>query len=161
MIYLAQTDTTAGFLSKDFRAINALKQRALATPCLICVAEFRVLKNFVRVPQTFKNRLRKARKTSFLYPNTKALRVVQKEYLHSLSPSIQAQLCIQNRHFKFLQVHGWLYSSSANMHKQGFNSDVAKASLSEVRGIVVDENLYEGKASALFKLNRTKRQKIR
>ena len=39
MIYLAQTDTTAGFLSKDFREINALKRRAADKPCLITTAK--------------------------------------------------------------------------------------------------------------------------
>ena len=45
MIYLAQTDTTAGFLSKDFREINALKRRAADKPCLITTAKFSELKN--------------------------------------------------------------------------------------------------------------------
>lgn len=38
MIYLAQTDTTAGFLSKNLEEINALKGRAKDQPCLITSA---------------------------------------------------------------------------------------------------------------------------
>ena len=66
MIYLAQTDTTAGFLSKDFREINALKRRAADKPCLITTAKFSELKNLTRVPAKFKNLVRRARKTTFL-----------------------------------------------------------------------------------------------
>ena len=40
MIYLAQTDTTAGFLSKNLEEINALKGRAKDQPCLITSAKF-------------------------------------------------------------------------------------------------------------------------
>ena len=35
MIYLAQTDTTAGFLSKDYKEINRAKMRSEGKPCLI------------------------------------------------------------------------------------------------------------------------------
>ncbi|MDR2342471.1 MAG: Sua5 YciO YrdC YwlC family protein, partial [Campylobacteraceae bacterium] len=34
MIYLAQTDTTVGFLSKDIKVLNALKKRPLDKPCI-------------------------------------------------------------------------------------------------------------------------------
>lgn len=44
MIYLAQTDTTAGFLSKNLEEINALKGRAKDQPCLITSAKFDELK---------------------------------------------------------------------------------------------------------------------
>lgn len=140
MIYLAQTDTTAGFLSKDFRAINALKKRALNTPCLICVAEFGTLKSFVRVPQPFKNKVRKAKKTSFLYPNSKALRVVK-----------------DLRHSEFIKKHTWLYSSSANEHKHTFNEAWARTQAD----VIVDEKLFEGPASQLFKLGKNRLKKLR
>ena len=44
MIYLAQTDTTAGFLSKDLTKINQIKRRRVDTPCLITLAKFSNLK---------------------------------------------------------------------------------------------------------------------
>ena len=77
MIYLAQTDTTAGFLSKNLEEINALKGRAKDQPCLITSAKFDELKKIVRVPNQFKNWVRRAKKTTFIYPNNQAVRIVK------------------------------------------------------------------------------------
>ena len=144
MLYLAQTDTTAGFLSKDSKQINALKNRALNAPCLICVAELKTLQKFVRVPTLAKNTLRKAKKTSFIYPNKKALRMVR-----------------DHPHAKFIKKHTWLFSSSANKHGQAFNEAWARQSVMSLGGIVVDQRLFEGKASKIIALSRSKMKKIR
>lgn len=48
MLYLTQTDTTAGFLSKDFKEINKAKKRALNTPCILTTALFTELLDFVK-----------------------------------------------------------------------------------------------------------------
>jgi len=126
MIYLAQTDTTAGFLSKDFREINALKRRAADKPCLITTAKLSELKNLARVHAKFKNLVRRARKTTFLYPNAKAVRVV-KECAHE----------------EFLRKFDWLYSSSANLNGQNFDEEWARAAANEV----VDQNFSQNASS--------------
>jgi len=77
MIYLAQTDTTAGFLSKDYKEINHAKMRSEGKPCLITTAKFSVLRELARAPKKYKNFIRRSRKTTFLYPNLKAIRVVK------------------------------------------------------------------------------------
>lgn len=140
MIYLAQTDTTVGFLSKDLKTLNALKNRPQNTPCLITTAKFCELKKLTRVPNAFKNLIRRAKKTTFIYPNSKAVRVV-KEHEHS----------------EFLSKFPWLYSTSANIHGQRFNEKWAK----NVANIVVDEVFYENTPSKLLKLSRQKIRKIR
>ena len=70
MIFLAQTDTTAGFLSKDYKELNRAKRREQDQPCVLATAKFSELKNFVRVPQKFKNFVRRAKKTTFIYANS-------------------------------------------------------------------------------------------
>ncbi len=72
MLYLAQTDTTAGFLSKDEREINKAKGRALQTPCILTMSSLKELVSLVRVPKAHKNLVRKAKKTSFIYKKTRA-----------------------------------------------------------------------------------------
>ena len=135
MIYLVQTDTTAGFLSKDFREINALKRRPLNKPCLITTAKLSELKNLARVPAKFKNLVRRARKTTFLYPNTKAVRVV-KECAHE----------------EFLRQFDWFYSSSANLNGQNFDEEWARAAADEV----VDQNFSQNASSKIYKISKTK-----
>jgi len=144
MTYLAQTDTTAGFLSKNLQELNTLKNRNLSKPCLITTARFSELKNFVRVPKNFKNLIRKAKKTTFIYPNSKALRVV-----------------LEGKHREFLLQKGWFYSSSANLHGQKFDPHLAKKLILQNQGCIVDETLFEGKASSIYKLSRSKIHKIR
>lgn len=70
MLYLVQTDTTAGFLSKDEREINKAKGRALQTPCILTMSSLKELVSLVRVPKAHKNLVRKAKKTSFIYKKT-------------------------------------------------------------------------------------------
>ncbi|VYS93141.1 Uncharacterised protein [Campylobacter ureolyticus] len=53
MIYLVQTDTTAGFLSKNLHEINHIKNRDLNQSCLITTASFNELLNFPRVLKKF------------------------------------------------------------------------------------------------------------
>ncbi|TKX29770.1 Sua5 YciO YrdC YwlC family protein [Campylobacter sp. MIT 12-5580] len=140
MIYLAQTDTTAGFLSKDYKELNAVKNRSLSTPCLICMAEFSVLLGFTRVPNKHKNFVRKAKKTSFIYPNLKSFRVIK-----------------DHPHENFLKSHTWFFSSSANKHKKAFDEQWAR----HKADVIIDEELFEDTPSRILRLGRSKIRKIR
>ena len=140
MIYLAQTDTTAGFLSKDLKALNLLKKRDINQPCLISTAKFSELKKLTRVPNKFKNTIRKAKKTTFLYPNKKAIRVVK-----------------DHSHEQFLKRFDWFYSTSANEHGKKFDINWAMQNCD----IVVDEVFFEMSASKIFKLRGTKKIRLR
>lgn len=140
MIYLAQTDTTAGLLSDDLRELNLAKGRAATQPCVMTTAKFSVLRELARVPDKFKNRVRRARKTTFLYPNLKAVRVVK-----------------EHSHVKFLNTHGWLYSTSANLHGQNFDKTWACS----VADVVVDENFSQNESSKIYKISHSRIKKIR
>lgn len=140
MIYLAQTDTTAGFLSKNLQELNKIKHRNENQPCLITVAKFSELKKLTRVPEKFKNFVRKSKKTTILYPNKKAIRVVKN--------------CA---HCDFLYKHGWMYSTSANIHGKNFDIDYAKS----VSDIIVDSEFFESTPSKIYKISNTCTKKIR
>lgn len=141
-IYLAQTDTTAGFLSKDFKILNEAKKRDLNTPCIITMAEFKELCLHVRVPNIFKNYIRKAKNISFIYPNGKSCRVVKCQ-----------------SHAKFLKKHKWLYSTSANITCKGFDENYAKMVADEI--ITDNRGFFEAKASLMLRVNKRKMQKVR
>lgn len=140
MIFLAQTDTTAGFLSKDYKLINLAKKRPINTSCIITTAYFKELKNLTRIPNIHKNLVRKAKKTSFLYPNLLAIRVIK-----------------DCPHEKFLQKNGWFYSSSANKHHQAFDEKWAK----DIANKIINHKLYESTPSTFIKLTKSKKIKIR
>ncbi|RKO64751.1 Sua5 YciO YrdC YwlC family protein [Campylobacter sp. P255] len=140
MIYLAQTDTTAGLLSKDLKALNALKKRPLDQACLVATAKLSELAKLTRVPNHFKNTVRKSKKTTFLYPNSKAIRVVK-----------------DCSHANFLKNFDWLYSTSANEHGKSFNYQWAISNAD----VKVDEFFFESSASKIFKIRGTKKIKLR
>lgn len=155
-------------MSKDLKALNALKNRALNKPCVITCAKFSELKQLVRAPSKFKNRVRKAKKTTFIYPKSvffdiakldlNALNLsVCKKILKDLNSSLALRVIKEGKHSKFLEKNGAFFSSSANAHGSKFNLKWAK----EKAVIIVDEKLFESTPSTLIKLSRSKVKKMR
>ena len=141
-LFLAQSDTTVGFLSQDSKKITKVKKRDLKKNFLITVDSLESLKEFVRVPKKFKKAVRGADKTTFIYSSTKAFRVVRDEF-----------------HLNFLKKLKWSFSSSANLTGQKYDEEFAKSSC----GIVVEDSrgLYEGRSSKLYKIGRKKIVRLR
>ncbi|MCQ2641124.1 Sua5/YciO/YrdC/YwlC family protein [Helicobacter pylori] len=141
LVYLVQSDTTIGLLSKDSEKLNALKGRPKNQSVLIESADFSTLKSLVRAPNAFKNLIRRSAKTTFIYSNSKAVRV------------------IKGRHRDFLKRFKTLYSTSANLTQCAYDKEIA-SSLADV--IVSDERgLFESASSKIFKLYKNKKVRIR
>ena len=141
-IYLAQTDTTVGFLSRDYKKLNKIKKRDLNQKILIEVDSLKMLKNFVRVPEKFKKRVRRSKKTTFIYHNKNSYRVVK-----------------DDKHLEFLKKFKWLYSTSANLSGQKFDK---KWAFKEADVIMEEKKgFFEGEASKIYKINNHKIKKIR
>lgn len=210
MLYLAQTDTTAGFLSKDEREINKAKGRALQTPCILTMSSLKELVSLVRVPKTHKNLVRKAKKTSFIYKKTSTNKnflnlnddladlwgenLGRKENLKGEFKANSRQNALNScdfnkplsatlkdkplqmsakkgflacrvvkdcAHAEFLREFGAFFSSSANLHEQAFSEQIARQITLQNGGQIIDESLFSGAPSALIKLYRHKKVKIR
>ena len=141
-IYLTQTDTTVGFLSQNKEKLNYIKNRSLNQPILREVDSLETLKSFVRVPKIHKNRVRRSKKTTFIFPNGESFRVVR-----------------DSRHLEFLKKFKWMYSTSANLHGKNFNEKWAR----EAADVIVEDKrgFVEGKASNIYKLSKSKITKVR
>ncbi|WP_187909811.1 Sua5 YciO YrdC YwlC family protein [Helicobacter pylori] len=141
LVYLAQSDTTIGLLSKDSDKLNALKGRPKNQSVLTESADFSTLKSLVRAPNAFKNLIRRSAKTTFIYPNSKAVRVVR------------------GRHGDFLKRFKTLYSTSANLTQCAYDEEVA-SKLADA--IVSDERgLFESSSSKIFRLYKHKKVRVR
>jgi len=142
LVYLVQTETTAGFLSQNSQALASSKQRNKTQAFIMCVDSLSTLKEFTRVPKKFKNRLRRSKQTTFIYPNGKALRVVKDE-----------------KHLKFLKKLEWAYSSSANLTCKSFEESYAK----QKADIIVEDSrgFFESTPSNMIKINSKKERKLR
>ena len=139
-IYLTQTDTTVGFLSQNKEKLNKIKNRPLNQKVLREVDSLDTLKKFVRVPNKFKKYVRRAKKTTFIYPNGESFRVVK-----------------DKKHLEFLKKFKWMYSTSANLTGKSFDEDWAK----NIADIIVGKDFFEGKPSTIYKLSKTKIKKVR
>ena len=142
LVYLVQTETTAGFLSQNSQALASSKQRNKTQPFIRCVDSLSTLQEFTRVPKKFKNRLRRSNRITFIYPNGKALRVVKDE-----------------KHLKFLKKLKWAYSSSANLTCRNFEESYAK----QKADIIVEDSkgFFESSPSSMMKINSKKARKLR
>lgn len=142
IVFLAQTDTTAGLLSSNPEVLNLIKSRPSSKPVLIESASLQILKSFARIPIIHKNRVRKAKQTTFIYPNQKAIRVVA-----------------SGLHHQFLHTHQMLFSTSANETKKTFDIQWAKE---QCQVVVLDKRgLHEKKASHIYKINHSRIQRRR
>ncbi len=142
LVFLVQTDTTAGLLSKDAKRLSSIKQRDIKQPFLKSMATFCELKKETRVPNRFKKLVRRKKRTTFIYPNSKAIRVVQ-----------------DARHRRFLKRFGWMYSTSAN--KTGCKFDFAYIK-DRVDIIVFEADKFrQSSASSLIKIGKKKIRRLR
>jgi len=142
LVYLVQTETTAGFLSQNHKKLATSKQRNQKQQFIRCVDSLKTLKEFTRVPKKFKKAVRCQKQTTFIYPNGEALRVVKDE-----------------NHLKFLRKLKWAYSSSANLTNENFNESYAK----QKADIIVEDNrgFFESTPSSIIKINSKKARKLR
>ena len=142
VIYLAQTDTTVGFLSQNRDALLHVKKRDIKKEFIISVDSFKTLKKFTRVPQKYKKFIRRAKKTTIVYPKNLAIRVVK-----------------DKEHLKFLKKLKWTYSTSSNPSGQDFEREFAK----EKADVIIYNKLDfdEKKPSMIVKCAKISKRRLR
>ncbi len=143
LVYLVQTDTTAGFLSYDDKKLAIIKQRPQNQKILQTIDSFKTLKQNTRVPTKFKNMIRRSKNTTFIYPNKEAFRVIDKN----------------SNHHKIIKKFKKIYSTSANKTGEEFDINFALKSCDVV---IEDKNNFNcSKSSQIVKLSTTKIRFIR
>ena len=142
MIYLAQTDTTVGLLSRSKEALAEVKGRDPDRPTIACVSSLRKLKALTRIPPKHRKTVRRSRKTTFIYPNNQSYRVV-----------------FDAQHNELLDRFDLLYSTSANPHNKALDVEWARG----VADVIVapPKGFQPRKASKIWKLGRKKRRLLR
>lgn len=108
-VYLAQTDTTVGFLSADDKKLSSIKQRPISQKMIQVVDSLKILNQLTRVPKNYRKLVRNSLKTTFIYPNNESYRVIDKN----------------SKHYDFIKKFGVMYSTSANITKTNFDLDYA------------------------------------
>ncbi|MDD2267194.1 Sua5/YciO/YrdC/YwlC family protein [Sulfuricurvum sp.] len=140
-VFLAQTDTTVGFLSQDSKRLETIKMRADNKPFLKVYSDFKNLKRDIRIPNTHKRLVRHACKTTFVVKN--------QAFRHVCDPY----------HARLIQPFGWLYSTSANESGQSYVREFCQS----VSDIIVEDfrGLSEQSASQIFLLTTSQIKQLR
>ena len=139
-LILTNTDTTIGFVSQNSQKIDRAKKRPPNKHYIKTLNSLKILKEFTRVPNRHKNRVRRAKKSSFIIKSN-SFRII-KETKHNL----------------LLDRFKWAYSSSANLSGKEFDETYAKG----VADIVVFEpDIKSSNPSKIYKLTNLKIKRVR
>ena len=140
-LFLTLTDTTIGFVSQDSFKIDRAKKRKPNKHYICVVDSLKTLKNFTRVPTAYKNRVRRAKKMTFIMPNGLSFRLVK---------GTEHNLLLDRLH--------WLYSSSANLSGAKYDEAYAKA---RAEVVVTFPKKRSGRASTIYRLGQKNMKVIR
>ena len=139
-IFLTQTDTTIGFVSKLAYSLNQIKQRPPHKHYIRAIESLSTLKSFTRVPSIHKNMVRRAKKTSFIMPNGESYRVIR-----------------DTHHLLLLRRLGWVYTSSANLSGKEYDEKFAIDSAD----VIVSPLSNTKEASTIYKIGKRAIKRIR
>jgi len=143
MVYLAQTDTTVGFLSLDDKKLAKIKGRDPKQKTLQVVDSLKSLTNIIRIPIKRKKQIRRSKKTTYIYPNGLSFRVVEKDHIHN----------------NLIKKFSCIYSTSANKTKENFDVKFAFNSVNII--LYTKDRFYQTQSSSIYKINKTKIKRIR
>lgn len=139
-VFLTQTDTTIGFVSQNAEQLTQIKQRLPHKHYIKALPSLNALKSFTRVPGIHKNRLRRAKETTFIMPNELSYRVVNDKH-----------------HLLLLHRLGWAYTTSANLSSEAYDEDFAKKNAD----IIITPLKQKRSASNIYKLGKFTFKRIR
>jgi len=140
LVFLTQTDTTIGFVSQNAERLTEIKQRPPHKHYIKALNSLKTLKSFTRVPSLHKNRIRRAKKITFIMPDGHSYRVVK-----------------EKRHLLLLDRLKWAYTTSANLSNTPYDENFAK----QAADIVVLPLLNCSEASLIYRLGKEKIKRIR
>ena len=139
-VFLTDTDTAVGFVSQDASRLDAIKARPSHKRYITVLPSLRALKAHTRIPKAHATLVRRARKTTLIFPNGRSYRVIN-----------------DRRHVLLLERLGWAYSTSANRSGEAYDETFAK----EAADVTVLPLRAEGAPSTILKLGKQRYKRIR
>ena len=140
LLFLTDTDTTVGFLSKDPTLLDNAKRRHADKHYITALPSLRSLRDRARVPRPYRRRLRRSRKESYILPSGRSYRIVR-----------------DARHLLLLQRLGWAYTSSANLSGSAYDEAYAR----RMADVVVEPLGPPRTPSRIYRLGRQKMKRLR
>ena len=140
-VYLTTTDTTVGFVSQSAERLDAIKGRPTDKHYITALPSLRALKRHTRIPASHRNRLRRARRTTFVLPDGRSWRIIH-----------------DPKHRQLIRQLGWAYTTSANRSGETYDEAWAR----EMADVVIEPFDIAGLSpSTILELGKTHIQKLR
>lgn len=140
LVFLTQTDTTIGFVSRNADKLTKIKQRPPHKHYIKALPSLKKFTSLTRIPSVHKNRIRRSKKSTFIMPNSHSYRLVQDQH-----------------HLLLLHRLGWAYTTSANLSGEAYNGSFAQ----EHADVVITPLKEKSSASKIYKLGKNKLKRIR
>lgn len=137
-LFLTDTDTTIGFVSKESKAIDRAKSRQKDKKYIEALGSLKHLRK--RVPKQFRRVARRAKKSTFVISQEYSFRIVKDKRHNLLMDRLESA-----------------FTSSANKSAQEYNFEYAY----EHADIIIFPLGVDSKPSKIFKIGKQKIKKIR
>lgn len=139
-VFLTQTDTSIGFVSQNPDKLSQIKQRPPHKHYIKAVKNLDTLQTFTRIPSTHKKRVRRAKKTTFIFPSGDSFRVIRDKH-----------------HLLLLERMDWAYTTSANLSGEAYDEAFAR----KAADVVIEPLSKNKEASKIYKLGKNTLKRIR
>lgn len=144
LVYLAQTDTTVGFLSANSLKLASIKNRPESKKFILSISDLQTLSSIARVPKRYRPSVRYAKKTTYILPSRElSFRIIPKEHPHHA----------------LVNKYKMLYSTSANKAGEGYDQSFAFDSCDVV--LLEQRGLSQMKPSRILLLGKRSVKKVR
>jgi tRNA A37 threonylcarbamoyladenosine synthetase subunit TsaC/SUA5/YrdC len=140
LVFLTTTDTTIGFVSQNSTKVDAIKNRPPHKKYIKAINSLKTLKQHTRVPNKFKNQIRRQNKVTFILPNGNSYRVIKKK-----------------KHLQLLDRLKWAYTTSANLSGREYDEEFAIKSAD----VIIYPLNQSNKSSTIYKINNIQIKRIR
>ncbi len=137
-IFLTNTDTAIGFVSKNKKALDRAKKRPSGKKYIKALPNCKSIEK--RVHKKFRKAVRRAAKITFIISSDYSFRVIKN--------------C---RHSLLINRLGWAYTTSANVSNKSYSYNFAYSKAD----IVVYPLKEQNRASKIYKLGKRKVKRIR
>jgi tRNA A37 threonylcarbamoyladenosine synthetase subunit TsaC/SUA5/YrdC len=141
-VYLTATDTTIGFVSQDANRLNTIKGRPPHKHYITALPSLRALKKRTRAPAIHANRIRRAKRTTFILPDGRSWRIIP----HG------------THHHNLIARLGWAYTTSANPSGRPYDEAWARQQADTVIDSLTPADAHP---SRIVRLGRTRMVQVR
>ncbi len=140
-VFLTPTDTTIGFISKSSSCLDIVKKRPSDKEYITALSSLEKLKSLTRVPQKYKNQVRRANRSTFIFPNGNSYRLVKniqhKNLIDKLEETYTTSANISGEEYNkiFAEDNADIIISFSKLNKNSEASNIFRITIKSIKRI--------------------------